>query len=389
MRNKHTWLAKLVTVLAVASMLALDLLPVSVQAAEAGAVILPPALIAQASETPKRRKTLLDLLFGNRQRDQAVPQPERRVKPKPAAALPATPKVAKAETATRLWVIGDSMGNDLAKALERYYAEDPNLVVVNGAISPSGFVNPAAADWPKLVAEKVAERGFDIAVMMIGINDNQSFAGLDGAAIQRGTPEWSALYSERVTAVATTLRGAGLPLVFVGLPPMEAPKFGQTMVRINEIDRLAVFSAGGEFVDIYDRFAGENGGYTARGPDVTGVVVRMRKDDGIHLSSAGADKLAFFVGQSLRAYYRGAGGAGIAVTDPLAGTDAMAMLRPPYQGLGQMTLLRVAGPVTMLSTQPRRAADLVVAGSDAGLSFSLTDLVSAPAGRADSFAVPR
>ena len=123
---------------------------------------------------------------------------------------------------------------------------------------------------------------------------------------------------------------------------------------------------------------------------MNGNVVRMRKDDGIHLSTAGADKLAFFVSQTLRTWYSGTGGAGIAIADPLAGTEAAAMLRPPYQGLGQATLLRVAGPVLPLTGQPKRAADLLTATTAPGdPGFSLDALVAPPADRADSFAVPR
>ena len=46
-------------------------------------------------------------------------------------------------------------------------------------------------------------------------------------------------------------------------------------------------------------------------------------------------------------------------TDPLVGTDAQLMLRPPYQGLGEIRLLEVAGPVIPLTSTPKRAAELV------------------------------
>ncbi|MGN6490295.1 MAG: DUF459 domain-containing protein, partial [Devosia sp.] len=201
-------------------------------------------------------------------------------------------------------------------------------------------------------------------------------------------------YSARVASIVRQLRTANKPTIWVGLPPMEAPKFGQTMIQVNEIDRLAAFGGGAEFLDIFDKFATEEGKYTRSGPDLNGNNVRMRADDGIHFSSAGADKLAFYLSQSLRNYYRGGGTVGVAVADPLLGTDAQQMVRPPYQGLGQMKLLEVAGAVISLTHAPRRAADLVTATSVAAtaedmdpVGFDPQLLIQAPVGRADAFGV--
>ena len=64
------------------------------------------------------------------------------------------------------------------------------------------------------------------------------------------------------------------------------------------------------------------------------------------------------------------------------------MLRPPYQGLGQIRLLEVAGAVIPLSRAPQRAAELVSAGPvNAAEPFTLEQLVTAPVGRADAFGV--
>ena len=126
-----------------------------------------------------------------------------------------------------------------------------------------------------------------------------------------------------------------MPLV--GLPPMSKTEYSAAMSQISALYKMAAFSGGAEYLDIYERFLGEDGKYSSQGPDVNGQNARMRKDDGIHFSTAGADKLAFYISQSIRTFYRG-GGITVAVADPLLGTDAAAMLRPPYQGQGQTRL---------------------------------------------------
>jgi hypothetical protein len=118
----------------------------------------------------------------------------------------------------------------------------------------------------------------------------------------------------------------------------------------------------------------------------------MRKEDGIHFSAAGADKLAFYLSQSIKLFYRGGGSVGLEIADVLVGTDAGLMVRPPYQGLGQIRLLEVAGAVIPLSAVPRRASDLITAGAAPSAAapvdaFDAMLLVEAPAGRADAFGV--
>jgi hypothetical protein len=168
---------------------------------------------------------------------------------------------------------------------------------------------------------------------------------------------------------------------------MSKTEYSAAISQISNIQRLASFSGGAEFLDIYERFLGEDGKYSSYGPDLNGQNARMRKDDGIHFSTAGSDKLAFYLSQTIRTFYRG-GGVTMAVADPLLGTDAAAMLRPPYQGLGAARLLEVAGAVIPISRVPARAAELVTAASaPAAKPFTLEQLMTAPVGRVDAFGV--
>src|ERR1044071_4301767 len=145
-----------------------------------------------AQEQRPKRKTLLDLFFGGGEDEK--PQPEAPVVPKPKKAalppVPEKPKVAKAENATRLVVYGDSMAVDVAKALERLYADDPNLVVINQGVGSSGFVRPDFFDWNKTATEQVAANSFDVAVMIVGINDRQTLDA-NGQSLKALTPEWN------------------------------------------------------------------------------------------------------------------------------------------------------------------------------------------------------
>lgn len=338
----------------------------------------------------QKRRTLFDVLFG--EEPQATPPPAQQVQPRQAApaALPAPPpQIEKAANATRLAVFGDSMAVDLAKALERFYADDPNLVVIGQGVGSSGFVRDDYFDWNKTIGEQIAADSFDLAVVIIGVNDRQEIK-VSGQTYSSLTPGWTTAYQARINDFLGQLRAARKPVIWVGLPPMSKTDYSAAMTQISALYKMAAFSGGAEYLDIYDRFLGEDGKYSSQGPDVSGQNTRMRKDDGIHFSAAGADKLAFYISQSIRTFYRGSGTT-IAVADPLLGTDAAAMLRPPYQGQGQTRLLEVAGAVVPISRAPQRAVDLLIAAPVASSTnetgFSLEQLMQAPMGRVDAFGV--
>jgi hypothetical protein len=343
---------------------------------------------AVAQEQPKKRRTLMDLLFGGGEEEPEAPvvtTPKKASLP----AVPEKPKVEKALTATRLAVFGDSMAVDVSKALERLYGEDPNIIIINQGVGSSGFVRPDFFDWPNAAVEQVTANSFDIAVMIVGINDRQTLK-LGDQSLKALTPEWSAAYQTRIANFVSAVRGANKPLIWVGLPPMSKGEYSNAMVQISGIQRLAVFGGGAEFVDIYDRFVGEDGKYTSSGPDLNGNRVRMRKDDGIHFSAAGADKVAFYLGQAIKNFYSGSGGVTTEIADALAGTDAGLMVRPPYQGLGQTRLLEVAGAVIPLNRGPKRATDLVTAINaqvPVEDTFDVLQMIEAPVGRVDAFGV--
>ena len=340
----------------------------------------------------QRPQTLFDLLFGTQNQQQVKKKPTRRVqniprKTVPRARVSTTPAIEKSQTATRLIVFGDSLAIDLEKALIRFYKEDPDLIIIRKAVGSSGFVRDDFFNWNRALKTEIANDSFDIAVVLMGINDKQNLL-VEGKSVKPLTNEWKKAYSTRLNDFLSQLRTANKPVIWLGLPPMAAKKYSATITQISSLQRLAAFSAGAEFIDIYERFTGENGSYSSRGPNLSGQNVLMRKSDGIHFASAGSDKLAFYINQSLKKFYRG-GTISLAVVDPLFGTDSLRLKRPPFQGLGQIRLLEVAGAITSLNIDNIRSFNLINATNNLVIknSFDLNELVNAPVGRSDAFGV--
>ncbi|MCF4099587.1 SGNH/GDSL hydrolase family protein [Maritalea mediterranea] len=333
------------------------------------------------------RRTLFDILFG---RKKEQPKPQQQPAPKRSSPSVAAPvkvnTIEKAPDATRLLVIGDSLSIDLAKGLDRFYAEDPQLKIIGAGVGSSGFVRDDYYDWNKAIGERIAADDFDMVVVAIGTNDRQVIRTGEGS-FDPLTDGWRAAYRARLSEFHAQLKAANKPVVWLGLPPMRSGSYSSAMSQISSIHRLVAFEYGAEYVDIYERFVDEDGNYSAYGPDLNGQNAQMRKGDGIHFTARGNDKLAFFVDKSIKTFYRG-GSVTIAVADPLENSDAAQLQRPPFQGLSQVRMLEVAGAVRPLGEKPRAdAGGLVMKSATTTPVVQLEQLMAAPIGRADAFGV--
>jgi len=94
----------------------------------------------------------------------------------------------------------------------------------------------------------------------------------------------------------------GRRLYWVGQPVMKDETYGRRMARLNEVYvEAAAAHDGVTYVDAWRLFARADGTYAAYLRDDDGKRVRMRQADGIHLTRAGADRLASHVLDAVRA----------------------------------------------------------------------------------------
>ena len=216
--------------------------------------------------------------------------------PEIAVAMPAAPDSAR----TKIALVGDSLAEALAFGLEADPALKAELLIRQKTVSASGLVRVDVQDWPKTIAALIAEHQ-DLAalIVMVGLNDRQAIRAGE-AALEPLSEPWREAYRKRIDTVISAAQVAKVPLVWVGMPIIRTPKLSADLAIINELVRDRVTAAGETYVDIYDGFADQSGGFTATGPDVIGDTVRLRGPDGIHFTPAGQRKLAFFVEKPLR-----------------------------------------------------------------------------------------
>jgi hypothetical protein len=109
------------------------------------------------------------------------------------------------------------------------------------------------------------------------------------------TEKWEIAYIKRVDATISALKGAGVPVFWVGLPSQRGAKASSDSAYLNEIYRSRADKAGITYVDIWDGFVDESGRFSPQGPDYEGQIRRLRSADGVYFTRFGARKLAHYV----------------------------------------------------------------------------------------------
>lgn len=233
----------------------------------------------------------------SRPRPRVAPPAPRRAAPVVVRDDPVIPKV---DIAHHILVIGDSLGMLLANGLDDALNDRPDVAVIHKARPDSGLVRQDFLDWPKVAAELLeGDQKVSLGVVMLGLNDRQAIR--EGDVLNEPlSPRWLELYRQRIDAVAAPFAAKGIPLIWVGAPPVQNARLSADFVTFNELFRHQVEKAGGQYVDLWGAFVDTENRYTAMGPDVSGQSTRLRLGDGIHFTTAGARKAAHFVDVLIR-----------------------------------------------------------------------------------------
>lgn len=249
--------------------------------------------------------SLRDLLFPPRRSQDVFPPAPRaapKAKKKPPAprqpAEPTAPVVEKAPDARIVLVVGDFMASGLAEGLGAVFAGNPGVTIVDASKGSSGFVRDDFYDWPAEIDAVVKQNKPAAVLVMLGSNDRQQMQVGDDREVPL-SDAWTRQYKARTMKLGKAIAADRVPFLWVGQPAFKAAKMTSDMLAFNDIYRAAAEAGGGEFVDIWDGFADEDGAFVSTGPDINGQPVRLRADDGINMTKAGKRKLAFYAERPL------------------------------------------------------------------------------------------
>lgn len=272
--------------------------------------------------------------------DAQRPPPAIKRRERPARApMPPKPAIAKTAPNVQIAVFGDSLADHLAHGLDDVFEDNADVAVIDRAKGDSGLVRKDVVDWPKSAEDYLRTNPkVRYGLVMLGANDRQPIREGDETADPL-TDRWKALYRARVDAFVKVFTDHKVPLVWVGLPPMQSEPLSRDLAAINDIVRDSVTKAGATYVDIWPGFVDDRDRYTASGPDPEGQIAKLRTADGVHFTKAGDRKLAHFADVELK---RLMGTATPALTDQpptasIAPAGTPSTSGPSLDGAGQPT----------------------------------------------------
>lgn len=367
-----------------------------------------------AAEAQQRPRTVMEMLFGGgtqaaperpaarqpvvRKKKVRMTRPAQRKQrsqaarskpagPQAAASAAATP--AKKEDARKVLVSGDFLAASLADGLSNLYADNDMVEIEARVDGSSGLVREDHYDWTEKLGPILDEVKPAVLVMMLGSNDRQPMT-VGSRSFASRSEEWVRHYEERIGEITEATRSRNVPLVWVGTPAFKFDRMSEDMVFFNDLYRKGAANASGEYVDIWDGFVDANGAFAYSGPGVNGQTTQLRNSDGITMTSAGEEKLAFFAERAINRML----GTTIAATDALIlGPEQLSAIELPPLGNAANALqaapvsiddpsldgadaLLSAGAASGFSLEPSPRERLVINGGDTG----------GIEGRADSFA---
>ncbi len=198
-----------------------------------------------------------------------------------------------------LHVIGDGLATGLASGLDEAFAQDGTLKIINSTKPTAGLARPDRSDWAADIEELAKAQPIHIAVIMMGTNDVRNIR-TDKGVVKWGDDAWRTAYGEEIDKLIKALKDKSVAIYWVGLPVMANAKTNEAMALINDIIRERTYVNGVKFVDTWNGFTDQLGGFSAYGPDLTGQSKRLREPDGVSFTARGNRKLANYVEINLR-----------------------------------------------------------------------------------------
>ncbi len=183
-------------------------------------------------------------------------------------------------------IMGDSLANGLHQGLTRLNKENETVKFVKKSKVNTGFVRVDRYDWNKAAVKLARTKNYQAAVVLIGLNDLQSFRE-KGKAYHYKTEGWVERYRERTERMMRDLKEAGLAVYWVSIPIVTPKHHQEDYLYLNTFYKEAADKIGVRYIDTWTPLAGKNGEYSPFWKDAEGKQVEIRRRDGVHFTTNG------------------------------------------------------------------------------------------------------
>ena len=218
-----------------------------------------------------------------------------------AAAIPPAPQAVRLASGRPLviGVFGDSLGDGLWAGLYRQLRDGKSYEVVRFSRAATGLARYDYVNIQEEAIQQLAARSIDIAVVMVGANDEQGI--IEGHQVDNfDTPRWREVYAGRIDALVGLLRSRGAAVYWVGLPKMRRDGFDRKSQILNDLYASRAQALGVSFIPTVPVTVDGQGDYNDY-LEEGGRPRLMRAKDGVHMTMAGYLRIASPVSSAIRA----------------------------------------------------------------------------------------
>ncbi len=184
-------------------------------------------------------------------------------------------------------VFGDSLARELWNGMRSAFRRNGRVKVLRYAKSATGLVRNDRYDWLSTVRHVSARHRINTAVILIGGNDRQTMRTRSGT-YRKLSDQWIEEYARRIDQLTRTLMQRGTRVYWVGIPIVRSGRMARDFKRFNRIYQARARANGAYFIDTWNDFKSDDGGYTPFGRTLGGRYRKLRDDDGLHFTLAGA-----------------------------------------------------------------------------------------------------
>ncbi len=185
--------------------------------------------------------------------------------------------------------MGDSLMQYVGMNAKKFFPKR-SLRVIDLSKQSTGLASKKSFDWQKTLDTALRENGgVKLVVVLLGANDVWEYRA-GGKTYGIKTPRWREFYASRVREIYDTAHSHGAGVLWLAMPCMQKPDFEEKTQLLNQIYADASMALGGYFMQTTPLVC-EKGAYKTYLQSGS-KLVRVRQDDGIHMSKEGCEAVA-------------------------------------------------------------------------------------------------
>jgi hypothetical protein len=206
--------------------------------------------------------------------------------------LPFAPAFADAPVTRNIGVFGDSLGDGVWSGLYTVLKSHPEEKLFRHSKVGTGLTRVDYATWFADLTTALDNDHIDIAVVMVGANDQQSIRDDNHKGYLFQSEGWTRTYTARVDAILAEFARRKVTAIWIGLPIMRKDELNTGAAFINHLLAAATSRTGAVFLPLFDDFKGPDGGFASHLPDANGRLRQVRLEDGVHFTGYGYELVA-------------------------------------------------------------------------------------------------